>query len=143
MRSFIGFTWGNLSNSYSFRPRVIYKNLIISPASWLVQKDEISGLVKIKDDKHLILSIADWRETRRMPEMVLLDNGDNTLFVSFKSILSIKTLFASVKNQSAFTLKEFLFNADNAVVKNGEGVFTNEFVFAFYKKMEKNGTPRI
>lgn len=143
MRSYIGFTWGNLSNSYSFRPRVIYRNLIISPASWVVQKEEIGELLKIIDDKQLMLSVTEWRLTKRMPELVLLEQGDNTLFVSFKSLLSVRTLFASVKNNSAFTLKEFLFNVKNAVVKNGDGVFTNEFVFAFYKNVEKYGTHRI
>ncbi|TAL66620.1 MAG: hypothetical protein EPN88_08130 [Bacteroidetes bacterium] len=139
MRSSIGFNLGSLLNYYSFRPRVIYKNLIISPASWMVQNEDIISFYKTKDDKVLMKNVKDWREKNKIPVKVLLDFGDNTLFVTFENLLSVKTLLALVKNQNKFILKEFLFNPDNAVVKSEEGVFTNEFVFIFYKSPEKNG----
>jgi hypothetical protein len=138
MRSNLGFNWGNLSDSYSFRPRVIYKNLIISPATWLIRKEEISELYNKKGDKVLLIAANEWREMKKIPEMVLLDLRDSPLFVSFKNLLSIKTLLSSVKDQHEFKLKEFLFNPKNAVVKNKDGVFTSEFLFAFYKKNGEN-----
>jgi len=50
--------------------------------------------------------------------------------------LSIRTLLSSVKKMDSFILEEFLFDPDNAIVKNNDGIFTNELVFAFYKKSE-------
>lgn len=138
LRSSIGFNWGILKDYYSFRPRVIYKNLIISPASWMVQKEEIGDFYKAKDDIELKNKVKKWIEKRKIPDMVLLENNDNMLFVTFNNMLSIKTLLAIVKNMGYFILKEFLFNPENAVVKSEEGVFTNEFVFAFYKNSEIN-----
>jgi hypothetical protein len=143
LRSSIGFNWGNLMNSYSFRPRVIYKNLILNPASWVIQKEEISNFYIVKDDKELLKTVKVWREKNRMPVKVLFDNADNSLFVSFESILSIRTLLSTIKNMNIFILKEFLFNTDNAFVKSAEGIFTNEFVFALYKKPQENGRDRV
>ena len=47
------------------------------------------------------------------------------LYVSIKSV---------VKKRTSFQLEEFLFNPGTAVVQGPEGVFTNEFVFAFYRE---------
>jgi hypothetical protein len=38
-----------------------------------------------------------------------------------------------VKKRSSFYLEEFLFNPETAVVHGQEGIFTNEFIFSFYK----------
>jgi len=135
-RSSIGFDWGTLRESYYFKPRVLYKNLIISAASWKIRKDDIDAFYRIKDDKELLVAVKEWREKKKMPEQVLLDMSDNALFVTFKNILSIRTLLSSVKKMDSFILEEFLFDPDNAIVKNNDGIFTNELVFAFYKKSE-------
>ena len=47
--------------------------------------------------------------------------------------LSIRAWLSVVKKRSIFQLEEFLFNPALAVVRGQEGVFTNEFIFAFYK----------
>lgn len=139
LRSGIGFNWGALSNNYSFRPRVIYKNLIFSPAAWVVKKDEIKELIKLTNDQGLLNQIAKWRDKRKLPQRVLLEEGDNVLFVDLCNSLSIRTLLTSVNKKTSFTLSEFLFNPNNSVVKSEDGVFTNEFIFGFYKKeMQKD-----
>lgn len=137
IRPSIGFNWGSIVDNCAFRPRVVYKNLIISPATWVVKNEDISALYKIQNDNQLIADVKDWREKNRMPTMVLFEQGDNNLFVTFENLLSIKTLLTIVKHLNRFTLKEFLFNPDNAVVKSVEGVFTNEFLFTFYRNCEK------
>ena len=139
LRSFLGFNWGSPLNSLSFRPRVIYKNLIISPASWTVKKEEISDFYKTKDDNDLEGVVKVWREKLKAPKLVLLSIGDNALFVSFENLLSIKTFLASVKNLNYFSLKEFLFDPENAAVKSEQGVYTNEIVFSFFKSSENKG----
>lgn len=134
LRTGLGFSWGSLENVYTFCPRVIYKNLILSAAKWHLKKEDISELLKIIDPQILLKEVKEWREKLRIPKMVLLEQSDNLLFLHFENLISIKTFFSTVKNASFFVLKEFLFNPDNAVVKSEEGSFTNEFIFSFYKK---------
>jgi hypothetical protein len=139
LRSSIGFSWGSLADYCSFKPRVIYKNLIISPASWMIKREEICSFYEMMDDTELFNIIKDWRQNNMLPEMVFLEQGDNRLFITFKNLLSIKTLLAQVKNMKSFTLKECLFNPEKAVVKSEEGAFTNEFLFTFYRTFKNNG----
>jgi lantibiotic biosynthesis protein len=141
LRSYIGFNWGSHLDFYPFRPRAIYKNIVLSPASWTVQKESISSFIKIKDDNQLLMKVNDWRDKNRIPALVLLESNDNTLLISFNSLLSVKTLLNTIKNMDTFILKEFLFNPEKAVVKSDEDIFTNEFIFTFSKhpKNEKSG----
>lgn len=136
LRSGLGFNWGALSNEYEFLPRVTYRNLIFSPATWNIKNEEIKELLKIKDDEQLVRETRKWREARKIPAYVLQADSDNKLFINLENALCIKTLFSIVKKRGGFQLVEFLFNPENAVVKSKEGIFTNEFIFSFHKVIE-------
>jgi hypothetical protein len=136
LRGGLGFNWGALANEYEFLPRVVYRNIIFSPATWNIRQDEIKDLLKIKDDRQLVEALQKWREKKNMPPQVLLADSDNKLFINLNNALCIKTLFSVTKKRRGFQLVEFLFNPDNAVVKSKEGVFTNEFIFSFHKMQE-------
>ncbi len=136
LRSGLGFNWGALSNEYEFLPRVTYRNLILSPATWNVKKEELESLLKIKDDDELVRETRKWREGRKIPAYVLQADSDNKLFISLENALCVRTLLSIVKNRGAFQLVEFLFKPESAVVKSKEGVYTNEFIFSFHKVIE-------
>ena len=132
-RGGLGFNWGSLANEYEFLPRVVYKNIIFSPATWNIKNDDIKDLVKIKENLKLVEAVKEWRKAKKLPARVLLADSDNKLFIDLDNALCIKTLFSVTKNRGGFQLVEFLFNPENAVVKGKEGVFTNEFVLSFHK----------
>jgi hypothetical protein len=136
LRGGIGFNWGALANEYEFLPRVVYKNVIFSPATWNIEKDDIKDFLKIKENGQLVESLRKWRKEKNMPPYVLLADSDNKLFINLNNSLCIRTLFSIIKKRPRFQLVEFLFNPDNAVVKSKEGVFTNEFIFSFFKVKE-------
>lgn len=141
-RGGISFGWGVLTNEYKFLPRVIYKNLILSPATWNIKKEELEELSAIKEDNRLLEAIPPWRKKRNIPACVLLADNDNKLFINLDNLMCMRTLFSIAKNRPYFQLQEFLFqpgpNNELAVVKHEEEAFTNEFVFCFYntKKAE-------
>jgi lantibiotic biosynthesis protein len=127
------FQWGHVFNEYDWLPRVKYKNVILSLARWTVKQVEIKIFIELKNDKELVDSITKWRQGRQIPNFVVLDDGDNELFVDLRNALSLRTLFSVVKKRPVFHLEEFLFNPNHAIVKSNEGAFTNEFLFSFYK----------
>lgn len=132
-RGTIIFHWGFIGQEIRWLPRVKYKNVILSPARWKIEKEEIKGFTNINNDKDLISQITNWRQSIKMPSHVLLEENDNALFVDLENTLSIKTLFSIIKNRPYFELHEFIFDIDNAVLRSDEGKFTNEFIFSFYK----------
>ncbi|MCP4218435.1 MAG: hypothetical protein GY765_27615, partial [bacterium] len=137
LRSGIGFNWGALANEHQFQPRVTYKNLILYPATWNIKKEDLEDFAKIKDDDKLVQAVQEWRKKLKMPAFIALADSDNKLFINLDNALCIRTLFSVIKNRGGFQLVEFLFDPKEAVVKSKDDVFTNEFVFAFHKVVEK------
>lgn len=133
-RSGMYFTWGSLENDLTFRPRVRYKNTILSGASWSVKVNELEKFFKINDDIKLIEEITLWRKEKHMPRYVLLPDGDNELFVDLENPLIIRSFFSIIKKRPAIILKEFIFDRKNPVIRdeNGNG-YLNECIVALYK----------
>ena len=128
------FSWQEAAHQHIFLPRVVYRNCILSKARWTVRGKETKAFVDIKDDSELLRKIKEWQEGRNIPDRVLLADGDNELYIDLNNPLSIRAWLSVVKTRPSFFLEEFLFNPETAVVRGPEGVFTNEFVFAFYKE---------
>jgi hypothetical protein len=133
LRGWLGFNWGVLSNKCAFKPRVVFKNLIFSPATWIVKNREFKKITELKSKLEFLQAISKWKKTRNLPKYVLLTEDDTMLFVDLENFLSVKTLVSSVKGKRSFILKEFLFNPERAVVNGVDGPFLNEFVLSFYK----------
>ncbi len=140
LRGGIGFRWGNLANEYEFLPRVKYKNVIISLAKWTIKTENCPLIPKggketseVKPQINLE-DVHTWRKEKQIPRYVVLPDGDNELFVDMESILSLQTLYSTIKKRQAFQLEEFPFDKGNAIIKDiDRNVFTNELVFGFYK----------
>ena len=133
----LGVYWSETAQHLDYLPRIVYKNCILQQARWTVREKEIKAFVGTKDDNELLLKVKEWRHGRNIPNTALLSDGDNELYVDMNNPLSIRSWLSVVKKRSFFHLEEFLFNPETAVVKGPEGVFTNEFIFAFFKELEK------
>ncbi len=132
-RGGVWFNWGSIANEHSWLPRVRYKNIIISPARWIIKRGEIKSLMEIQNNIELVGAVSKWRQILNIPEYVVLGDGDNELFVDMKNSLSIKTLFSLLKKRSTFQIEEFLYKPDKSIVKGEGGKFTNEIILSFYK----------
>ncbi len=135
-RSSLGFYWNEVALKMNYLPRVIYKNCILSKARWLVDGKETKTFTEIGDDLKLLSKIKEWQFQRSIPDSVTLADGDNELYVNFSQPLSIRAWLSVVKKRHTFQLKEFLFDPATAVIHSTEGVYTNEFIFAFYRDRE-------
>lgn len=135
-RGGVMFSWGALQNEFNFMPRVTYRNLIFSLATWKVKKDDIKPMFAIEDDEMLICKINEWRQKNKIPAYVVLEDGDNELFIDLENPLLVRTLFSVIKNRDMFQLQEFLFDNETAAVKSDEGSFNNQIILAFYKNKQ-------
>jgi len=133
-RSGLWFMWDNTAQQMDYLPRVVYKNCILSKARWMVREKETKIFIGIKNDDALLQKIKEWQACRNIPDVVLLTDGDNELYIDMNYPLSIRAWLSVVKKRSSFQLEEFLFNPQTAVVHGPEGVFANEFIFAFYRE---------
>lgn len=105
-------------------PRVTYQNIILSRAGWLVNKKEIQETG----------SVEQWREQRGIPRQIVIQEGDNELFIDFNDPQAVELFSATLEKRGELTLCEFLFTEENAVVKDTTGQsYCSEFIFSFYK----------
>lgn len=132
-RNSLFFNWGILEKQLPFRPRVRYKNTILSLASWNIKVVDIKYLFKIADEALLLDEIIRWRTQISLPVYVVMPDGDNELFIDWGDFVSVKSLFTIIKHRDIISLKEFIFEPENAVVKGENGVYVNECIVAFYK----------
>lgn len=138
LRGGLGFNWGPLAQQHRFLPRVIYKNIILSRASWNFQKKDIEPITKLNEEAKQFDAFQLFAEQQQLPDEVLLADSDNELYLNLKNKMCVKILIDQVKNRSSFTLKEFLFSDENLIIVGLEGGFTNEFVVAFHKNHKKS-----
>lgn len=133
-REALFFNWGNLERYFPFRPRVRYKNTILSLATWILNINELQSFFSIKDDSEFMKKITQWRERITLPRYVVLADGDNELFVDWTNLLSIRSLFAIIKKRTMVQFMEFIFDPHYAPVKDqDENAYLNEYIVAFHK----------
>jgi len=138
----VSFDWGTLSSEYEFLPRVTYKNVLVSPASWNLKKDRYKELQECAEEK-LIEVAKDWRRKLRLPRHIVFAEGDQELVFDLENLLCLKTFKAELKKHEAVSLHEFIFDPDNCVVKSEEGGFTNQVILSYYCESEKQNTAQI
>ena len=127
------FSWGPLEKQFRFLPRVMYKNIILSRASWNFTKKDMESVFKLKEDANQIAAFQLLAGRNKLPDELLLAENDNELYLNLKNTMCIHLLLEQVKNRPSFTLKELLFTEKNLIVDAPEGGFTNEIVVAFHK----------
>jgi hypothetical protein len=133
-RNHLYFSWGQqLEKELSFLPRVRYKNVILSSATWIIKVEDLKSFFAIKDNNNLMEGIKKWREALFLPRYVVMPDNDNELYVDLENPLSVRTLFSIMKNRQSVRFMEFLFEPENAVIKDRKGSYTNEFIVAFHK----------
>jgi hypothetical protein len=127
------FHWGILANEYHFLPRVKYKNIILSKAMWNIKKTDFEPVAKSVSEVDILAEMKLFKEKFKLPNKLVLVDGDNELLLNLSNLLCIQVLISLVKKRNDFQLKEFLFESENCLVKRENENFTNQVVFSFYK----------
>ncbi|WP_340065517.1 lantibiotic dehydratase family protein [Ascidiimonas aurantiaca] len=134
IRGGIGFNAGPFTGEYEFVPRFEFENIILSEAFWNLKKADIEKMLKvINDDDALEKELQAFMKTKKIPQYVMLSDGDNELLVNLRNLTSARMLLDTVKKRGSFKLTEFLFD-ENSLVKGDDGYYTNQIVLSFYNE---------
>ncbi|MBV8326376.1 lantibiotic dehydratase family protein [Chryseobacterium sp.] len=126
-RSGVYFNWGDLKNIYQFLPRVEYKNIIFSKASWKITEDELQRFsLLLKDREQLFSALREWRNLRQIPQWIQWIKSDNKLTVNLENYDLAKMFFDAVRHEPIVIIEEFLYDENDD--------FKREFIFPVYRK---------
>lgn len=129
--TYLNFRWGSLEGILKKLPRVVYKDIVLSKATWNLEYKDYQELLSEISEKNWKLWLKKWE----LPERFLLADRDNELLVDVGSQISIKAFIATLKKRRNVVLKEFLFNDTCKIIDEQSNPFVNQFI-AFFKKAE-------
>lgn len=130
-QSGLSFSWGALQNDFDYLPRVSYKDIVLSRATWNLSENTMKNLLKNKD-QNIVKTIRAFQKERNLPNVVAFTQGDNEVVVNFENDLSCTTFFFMLKGERFIQLKEFFFTEDTVT-----GAYCNEFILPSYKNAPK------
>jgi thiopeptide-type bacteriocin biosynthesis protein len=93
-----------------FFPRIMYKNVILHQASWILQESDIKTIKTSKEPfKEFDKYIKKWN----VEKYILLCQGDNELFLDISNASYLEILMDEIyKNHKIIVLKEWLYTQD-------------------------------
>jgi lantibiotic biosynthesis protein len=139
----IYFNWGALESQYKFLPRVTYKNVVIDIAQWNFVKQDITILLD-KEDEALMNEVVMFKQQWKLPNLVVLADGDNELLINLEDRLMVEIWLDTVKKRNGFVIKEFLGGNKNTPVKDSSGnVYANQFIAVLLRNTPAYNMPAL
>jgi len=126
--------WGLLI-SQKHLPRVIYKNIVLQKARWIVEEKDIADLPTDKNEYGAYFDTL--INQLRIPCTVVFKEGDNELLIDFKEEKCLDLLVHFINKKKSVVLEEFLFDRNNCPVSNMDNApFCNELIIPVYQEKE-------
>ncbi|MCF0075646.1 lantibiotic dehydratase [Dyadobacter sp. CY261] len=123
----MAWNWERLE-SFSFLPRVLFRQLILSPARW-----NLSG-----ENRQMILDMIEldehWQQLQdhlRIPRLIQICEGDNLLLIDFNSRFSRMLFKAELQKSDRLQIQEYLQSNTYQPVTDKRELFAHELVVAF------------
>lgn len=127
------FGWADLFNTLDFKPRVVYKNCILSRRQWKILMTDFEETEQ-KDFDKFKEKLIKIREQKSIPRYMIIPESDNELLIDFDENVGVHVFHAYLKSKKGVWVEEFLFDEDDACVKDEKGKsYCNEFLLLFHK----------
>ncbi|MGE6537963.1 lantibiotic dehydratase [Bacillus luti] len=126
------FNWGNMTSS-PYYPRIRYKNIILSPAIWKLNRETIGMKNKPKSDDEFLILFEKWREKWTVPRHVYMTYSDNRILIDLENILHLRELKNELFKQGRLQLRESLQDINKNCLSSPLGSHAMEVVFPLKK----------
>lgn len=114
-----GWRWGSVAYARPALPRVVYRNILLSPASWTLSA---SGLAARAGDLERYLA------DRGVPSEVTIAEADRHLPIDLRTIEARDRVKRELGHRGRLQLTELLFDSDREPLRSNDGAYVNEIV---------------
>ena len=119
----LSWSWGLLHNQ-PFLPRVVYKQLILARAQWLIRFEELAEEVNAP-------TISTLRQAQNLPRLIAIAEGDNELLLDLDILLCQRLLYTELARKGTVRVVEWLAGPESCWVHDGNDRFTSEVIIPF------------
>lgn len=118
----LGLRFNYAMNKKRFFPRIVYKNIILHRATWILTESDIKTILKAVSPQAELVSFL---KTRQVSRFVVLVEHDNELFLDLENVSFQNLLIEELKASSSYVqLTEWIYDV-------GFGTNINQFVIPF------------
>lgn len=118
--------WGKAA-SHLFLPRVSYKNIILSPARWLLNSSNLK-LTEKSTPSEIEKAIKEAFISLKIPNEVFLSHFDNRLLINWKNADHFSLILQHYARNKEILLYEFIEKRQEGLVRSEQGEHVTEFV---------------
>ena len=118
----VQWNWGRLGQQ-TYLPRVCYRNLIISRASWLLLRNDLPSS-----------QLTDWPailSAKGVPDRFMITLADNELLIDSRVPDTLKLLDQELRKRPSVRVTEFLAVPESCPVRQDGQTFTHEVILPF------------
>jgi lantibiotic biosynthesis protein len=127
LRSGASFSFGAAENYFKFLPRVEYKNCIVHPATWLLDKKEIEKLTEVAEQEQCG-AFSIFNVSWNLPRYFVLADGDNELLVDSGNALLLQSFIRLIKNRHFVKLTEYLGSGSKGIADAAGRKYNAQFI---------------
>ena len=127
----------------SYLPRVMYKNILLYPATWNISFDELAIPEKpVMPDQtmtnaDLFNLYGRMREKLNIPSKVIIMDKDQKLFIDLEDESYLRLFHNYFRKNQQLRLQEFLFTQENCFVTGEGGKYAHEVIIPLTKKQKE------
>lgn len=135
-RSGLYFSWGRTAGEFTFLPRLVYENIVLSRATWQISRKELKTILELKKGADILEVVQTWKNLLKMPDQVLVLQNDNELFVDFNNYLCVQSFLHEVRKNGSGSMQiaEFLYPDKTTLIRDNVGQsYSNELIVILSK----------
>ncbi|ARS35708.1 lantibiotic dehydratase [Pontibacter actiniarum] len=117
--------WGGWAEGMTFLPRLSYKNIILSPATWRFSEEDVKHILESEDKYE---KLAEFCERWKLPPTVAITRADNQLVCHMEKREYQEIFLQEMKVQKSIHLTEWFHFEGNSSPNS----FTNQIVLPLY-----------
>ena len=125
------FSWGSFVNA-RFLPRVVFGNVVLSPASWRIEKPTISAWLSLPTDKRQG-EINTWRTREGVPRWIQVGQGDNLLSLDLDNPWCVDALADDLRRSRTDRVSELVPAPEDFLLHSPDGRHAHEVMIPFVR----------
>lgn len=103
-------------------PEIYYKNIIVIPKSWIINIEDYQKNKKILPFEDFVKKIKEDIKKRNIYNEVFVGNSDQRLLINMSNENHLKIVYDLLKTLSILKLEKNMFNVDNLIIKDNDGM---------------------